>query len=238
MSFPSLEVCVEGVLYRHLQRAAMPLGITLLRSDERATAGVASITASSPADLPESHFLILVARSAHGQASCWAPAKVTPSTTCIPGVGDEIGVHLQHHALEWVASHQVVGVVAVIFDEDLRFHSAITGVDGSWQWTVEATITDAFEQHLRAILDLPLGDPAMLMPCVATAPIVVGPKPDMYHPYLHLFARDPALRVHLDPSRMDEGAEIGHVSAMGDDPEALMERVLHAAEYFSGVVDE
>ena len=66
----------------------------------------------------------------------------------------------------------------------------------SGHWTIEGSRTSQFEQHLRAVLDLPLGDTSMTAPYVAMANVLGGDMPDLYSGYLHCL---PATRgsMHL-----------------------------------------
>jgi len=82
-------------------------------------------------------------------------------------------------------------------------------------WTIEGAKTSQFEQHLRAILDLPLGDPAMVSRYAVTGNILGGDKTDMYRPYLHLMARNPNLKFHQYKNEIRKGSNVGHVSRCG-----------------------
>ena len=108
----------------------------------------------------------------------------------------------------------------------------------SGHWTIEGARTSQFEQHLRAILDLPLGDTSMTAPIAVMGNVVGGKKTDMYRPYLHVMAESPGLKIHQYKKEVREGRKIGHVTALGDDLLDLQERVSHATDYMSGVIDE
>jgi 5-(carboxyamino)imidazole ribonucleotide synthase len=105
-------------------------------------------------------------------------------------------------------------------------------------WTIEGSRTSQFEQHLRAILDLPLGDPSMTSKFAVMGLIAAGDKPDMYRPYLHLMARNPDLKFHQYRKAAIPGATIGHVTAIGTDLQKLYEDVSHARDYMSAAIDE
>jgi 5-(carboxyamino)imidazole ribonucleotide synthase len=99
-------------------------------------------------------------------------------------------------------------------------------------------VTSQFEQHLRAILDLPLGDPSMTADIAVMGNILGGAKTDMYRPYLHLMARNPDLKFHQYKKEVRAGRKIGHVTAVGSDLLQLTTDVQHAREYMSGAIDE
>ena len=105
-------------------------------------------------------------------------------------------------------------------------------------WTIEGSVTSQFEQHLRAILDLPLGDPAMSAPFALTGKVFAGDKRDMYRPYLHLMARNPELKFHQYRSDLHSGSHVGHVSAVGDNLTHVEDLIVHACDYMSGAIDE
>ena len=108
----------------------------------------------------------------------------------------------------------------------------------SGHWTIDGAVTSQFENHLRAVLDLPLGNPGLIAPCAVMVNVLGGDKPDMYHPYLHTMARDPGLKVHLYGKDVRPGRKNGHVTVVGDDVQDLLVRAHHAADYFTGVIDE
>jgi 5-(carboxyamino)imidazole ribonucleotide synthase len=91
---------------------------------------------------------------------------------------------------------------------------------------------------LRAILDLPLGDPAMVSPYAVTGNILGADKTDMYRPYLHLMARNPNLKFHQYKNEIRKGSNVGHVSVVGENLVELNEIISHARDYMSGEIDE
>ena len=108
----------------------------------------------------------------------------------------------------------------------------------SGHWTIEGSVTSQFEQHLRAILDLPLGDTAMTSKWVVMGNILGSSKSDMYRPYLHLLARTPAMKFHYYGKESKPGRKIGHVTLMGEELLQLRQEVEHALAYLSGEIDE
>jgi 5-(carboxyamino)imidazole ribonucleotide synthase len=98
-------------------------------------------------------------------------------------------------------------------------------------WTIEGARTSQFEQHLRAVLDLPLGDPAMAAPAAVMANVLGGDDADVYDRYIHAMAADPAVKVHMYGKQVRPGRKIGHVTVVGEDPEDLADRARRAASY-------
>ena len=104
-------------------------------------------------------------------------------------------------------------------------------------WTQDGAVTSQFENHLRAVLDLPLGSPAARAPWTVMVNILGGPDDQvgrLYDGYPHAMARDPRLRVHLYGKDLRPGRKVGHVNAYGDDLDDGLERARHAAAWFRG----
>jgi 5-(carboxyamino)imidazole ribonucleotide synthase len=108
----------------------------------------------------------------------------------------------------------------------------------SGHWTIEGARTSQFENHLRAVLDLPLGSPAPVAPYAVMVNILGGDVPDLYSAYRHVLARDPGVKVHLYGKQVRPGRKVGHVTVLGEDLDDLLARGRHAADYFAGVIDE
>ena len=106
----------------------------------------------------------------------------------------------------------------------------------SGHWTIEGSVTSQFEQHLRAVLDLPLGDTRPRARWTVMANVLGGDDTELYSTYLHLLAHDPALKVHLYGKSVRPGRKIGHVTVYGDDLDDLRVRARHAADFIQGVV--
>ena len=98
-------------------------------------------------------------------------------------------------------------------------------------WTQDGAVTSQFENHLRAVLDLPLGSPAPRSPWTVMVNILGGPDETgrLYDGYPHAMARDPGLRVHLYGKELRPGRKVGHVNAYGEDLADCLERARHAA---------
>ena len=111
-------------------------------------------------------------------------------------------------------------------------------VHNSGHWTIDGSVTSQFEQHLRAVLDLPLGDPRPVARWTVMANVLGGDYPELYSAYRHLLARDPGLKVHMYGKHVRPGRKIGHVTVTGDDLADLRERARHAADFLRGVVTE
>jgi len=190
----------------------------------------------------------MVARSPHGQATTWAPTQtVQKDGICVmtvspaPQLSVALSEKAQKLALDVAAEVNVVGVMAVemfVKGDQLFINELAMRPHNSGHWTIEGSHTSQFEQHLRAVLDLPLGDPSMTAPIAVMGNVLGGEKTDMYRPYLHLMARTPALNFHHYKKDVRPGRKIGHVTLLGEDLVELTHEVQHALDYMSGEIDE
>src|SRR6185503_1162468 len=108
----------------------------------------------------------------------------------------------------------------------------------SGHWTIEGARTSQFEQHLRAVLDYPMGDTALTAPAVVMANVLGGrPAQNAYmsldERLHHMFAAEPAVKVHLYGKEVRPGRKIGHVTALGDDLEKVRASAARAARWLS-----
>ena len=196
----------------------------------------------------DTEIAVMVARSPHGQATSWAPVETvqedgicTITVTPAQKISAQVAEKAQQMALEIAQLVGVVGVMAVemfIKGEQIYINELAMRPHNSGHWSIEGSVTSQFEQHLRAILDLPLGSPAMSHPYAVMGNVLGGEKTDMYRPYLHLMARTPDLHFHQYKKDVRPGRKIGHVTACGADLLHLTQEVQHARDYMSGVIDE
>lgn len=191
---------------------------------------------------------VMVARSPHGQAATWAPTRTVQrdgicieTVTPVPEFDEQQSETAQSLALQIAEEIKLVGVMAVemfVKGNQLFINELALRPHNSGHWTIEGSITSQFEQHLRAILDLPLGDTTMVTKWAVMGNVLGGTKTDMYRPYLHLMARTPALKFHQYRKEVRPGRKIGHVTITGDNLVELRQEVDHALAYMSGEIDE
>ncbi|MDT7573536.1 MAG: 5-(carboxyamino)imidazole ribonucleotide synthase [Actinomycetota bacterium] len=187
----------------------------------------------------------VVARSPYGQAAAWPVVETVQSDgICVevvapaPDLSEERALEAQGLALRLADELDVVGVLAVeLFEtaDGLLVNELAMRPHNSAHWTIEGARTSQFEQHLRAVLDYPLGATSMTAPWVVMAN-VLGSDSDLgtgaFDERLHmLFAHDPALKVHLYGKEVRPGRKIGHVTALGDDLEDVRRRAREGADY-------
>jgi len=183
----------------------------------------------------------LVARSPHGQAAAYPVVQtVQRDGVChevlapAPGLAAGRAREAQRMALELAAELGVTGLLAVeLFagPRGLLVNELAMRPHNSGHWTIEGARTSQFEQHLRAVLDLPLGDPKLAAPRVAMANVFGGASPDIFARYEHVMAADPGVKVHLYGKRVRPGRKIGHVTVLGGEMAGLRARARRAASY-------
>lgn len=148
-------------------------------------------------------------------------------------VDDEVAREATELAGRLVEHVDGTGVVAVeLFvttDGRLLLNELALRPHNSVHWTIEGARTSQFQNHARAVLDLPLGDPATTAPVVVTVN-VLGPA-DGSDPRRRLGAAlaVPGVAVHLYGKQPRPGRKLGHVTAVGDDLAVVRERARRAA---------
>lgn len=229
--------------------------------------GVWLVTPSTPAEVVEEPFKAgvpvlaeervdfarelsaVVARSPHGQAVAYPVVEsVQRDGICVevvapaPGLSPDLASEAQRLALTVAAELGVVGVLAVeLFettDGRLLVNELAMRPHNSGHWSIDGAVTSQFENHLRAVLDLPLGSPVARAPYTVMVNLLGGDLPEVYSTYRHIMARDPELKVHWYGKGVRPGRKVGHVTAYGADLESLRERAWHAADYIRGDIDE
>ena len=131
----------------------------------------------------------------------------------------------------------VTGVLAVeLFetaDGRLLVNELAMRPHNSGHWTIDGAVTSQFEQHLRAVLDLPLGDAAPTATWSVMVNVLGGPAgatlPDRYPAAL---AAEPAVKFHSYGKASRPGRKVGHVTATGSDLEDVRARARAAARFF------
>src|SRR5262249_8830397 len=156
-----------------------------------------------------------------------------------PGLDPDLAAQAQSLALKLAADLGVVGVLAVeLFDTagGLIVNEVAMRPHNSGHWTIEGARTSQFEQHLRAVLDYPLGSTAPAAPVTVMANVLGAPAPpsmgvdERLHP---MFARFPDARVHLYGKAERPGRKLGHVTVLGDDLASVRPRARQAAHYLA-----
>jgi 5-(carboxyamino)imidazole ribonucleotide synthase len=196
---------------------------------------------------------VLVARSPSGQAAAW-PVVETVQTDGIctdvvapaPGLDPGLAATATEAALRIAGELGVTGVLAVemfeVRDEAgraaYRVNELAMRPHNSGHWSMDGAVTGQFEQHIRAVLDLPLGDPRPTARWTVMANVLGGDYEHLYPAYRHIMARDPGAKIHVYGKSVRPGRKIGHVNVTSVDLDDARERARHAADYLRGVITE
>jgi 5-(carboxyamino)imidazole ribonucleotide synthase len=191
----------------------------------------------------------LVARSPFGQGAAWPVVETVQSAGIntevlapAPGLGAEGVQEAQGLALRIAARLDVVGLLAVELFETgtgLLVNELAMRPHNSGHWTMDGSRTSQFEQHLRAVLDYPLGSTDPVAPACVMANVlgadetpVMGQDERLHH----LFARFPEARVHLYGKGERPGRKLGHVTFLGERMARLRDSALLSAHWLSNAV--
>ncbi|GER23845.1 N5-carboxyaminoimidazole ribonucleotide synthase [Zafaria cholistanensis] len=170
----------------------------------------------------------LVARTPGGEARAWPVVHtIQVDGVCdeviapAPGLSDDVAAAARDAALRIAEEFGVTGVMAaelfetpgvgagfVINELAMRPHN--TG-----HWTMNGSVTSQFEQHLRAVLDLPLGDTSALGEVCVMKNYLGGANVDLYSAFGTALAAEPRAKVHAYGKSVRPGRKIGHVNVVG-----------------------
>ena len=189
-----------------------------------------------------------VARSPHGQCVAYPIVQSTQTdgicheviAPC-PNLDVERAAGAQAMAIKIADLLDVQGMLAVeLFDTGTQIlvNELAMRPHNSGHWSMDGAVTSQFENHLRAVLDWPLGSPAPTGPKTVMVNLLGKDIGDLHGAFRHVMARDPGIKVHLYGKEVRPGRKIGHVNATGDNIEALLQRAWHAADYLTGAIDE
>jgi 5-(carboxyamino)imidazole ribonucleotide synthase len=199
---------------------------------------------------------VQVARSPFGQVAVWTVVEtVQRNGVCeevlvpAPGLDDESATAVQELAIRIADRLGVVGMLAVeLFEtaDGILVNELAMRPHNSGHWTIEGSRTSQFEQHLRAVLDYPLGSTEATAPVVVMANVLGGAAsaedwtgPGLDERMHHLMAHWPDVKLHWYGKAERPGRKLGHVTALGTDLDEVRARAVAAARYLAdGVVDD
>ncbi len=170
---------------------------------------------------------LVAARSVSGAISCYplvenvhvdgilretmAPARVTPEL-------QSQAEHIAHRLLEHVGYVGVIGIELFDVDGTLVVNEFAPRVHNTGHWTIEGSATSQFEQHVRAVMDLPLGDVATRG--ASTMINAIGTLPHL----LSVLAI-PGCHMHAYGKENRPGRKVGHITVTADDRATVEDRV-------------
>ncbi len=218
-------------------------GVWVLEDASAVTALAAELTGETvlePFVAMKRELAAVVARSPFGQAAAWPIVEtVQQDGICVeviapaPGLDSETATVASELALRIAGELGVVGVLAVELFEVERRPDAPDGLlvnelamrpHNSGHWSMDGAVTSQFEQHLRAVLDYPLGRTDALAPFTVMGNVLggaegvaPGSEMGMDERVHHLAARFPQVKIHLYGKGFRPGRKLGHVNVLGSD---------------------
>jgi 5-(carboxyamino)imidazole ribonucleotide synthase len=154
-----------------------------------------------------------------------APAPVTAETAAR---AQALAIHLAE-ALEIVGTLTVE--MFLLGDGSLVVNELAPRVHNSGHWTIEGAATSQFEQHIRAICGLPLGDPTAHGAAAMINLLGTGERREPRLLNVAQALRDPAVHLHLyDKRQVFERRKMGHLTVLAATPDDALERAVRARE--------
>lgn len=188
----------------------------------------------------------LVARRPSGEIVAWPLVEtVQQNGVCkevlapAPGASAREAEVTREIAEQIASGLDVTGVLAVeLFEtEDGRVlvNELAMRPHNSGHWSMDGARTGQFEQHLRAVLDLPLGDASVREAATVMINILGGPQHEaITDRFATVMAQHPEAKVHTYGKSARPGRKVGHVTVAGDD----MDAVAYAARAAASVFDD
>jgi 5-(carboxyamino)imidazole ribonucleotide synthase len=226
-------------------------GVWFVRSAADCAAPLAAASASGVRLLAEElvdfrrELSALVVRSPSGQAAAYpVVASTQRDGICLevvapaPDLSAELAGQAQEIALRVAGALDVTGVLAVelfetndgrVLVNELAMRPHNTG-----HWTQDGAVTSQFENHLRAVLDLPLGQTAARSRWTVMANVLGSTLADPTEALADVARLDPAAKVHLYGKEVRAGRKLGHVNVSGDDLDDVRRRAVAAAALLQG----
>jgi 5-(carboxyamino)imidazole ribonucleotide synthase len=152
-------------------------------------------------------------------------------------VAQDIAADAERLALRIAELTDAVGILAVemfVAEGALSINEIAVRPHNSGHYSIEGAVTSQFENHLRAVLDLPLGDTASTAPVTVMANVLGGTAGADPRDNLAAALSIPGAHVHLYGKEARPGRKVGHVTALGDDLDEVRQRARHAAAMLVG----
>jgi 5-(carboxyamino)imidazole ribonucleotide synthase len=187
---------------------------------------------------------VQVARTPSGRTKCWPVVEtVQADGICVevvapaPRLSHTLTAEAQSLAVRIAEELDVVGVLAVELFEapsGLLVNELAMRPHNSGHWSIEGSSTSQFEQHLRAVLDWPLGDTRTRAPFTVMVNLLGGESTDLANTLPLALEAVPNCSVHLYGKAARPGRKLGHVTALGDDLEQTRVRARTAVAVLRG----
>ncbi|HEX3706166.1 MAG TPA: 5-(carboxyamino)imidazole ribonucleotide synthase [Mycobacteriales bacterium] len=187
---------------------------------------------------------VQVARTPSGKTRCWPVVEtVQEDGICVeviapaPRLSHTLAAEAQALAVRIADELGVVGVLAVELFEvpgGLLVNELAMRPHNSGHWSIEGSTTSQFEQHLRAVLDWPLGDTRIRTPYAVMVNLIGGSGTNLAKSLPAALGAVPNCSIHLYGKSARPGRKLGHVTALGSDLDETRERARTAVAVLRG----
>ncbi len=230
-------------------------GVRVVSAPEDADDWLVAAAAGGPELLAEEkvpftrELAVLVARRPSGEVRTWPVVEsVQRDGVCsevvapAPGLAPGLAARTREIAVSIAEGLGVTGVLAVEMFEvpgpggepEVLVNELAMRPHNSGHWTIDGAVTSQFEQHLRAVLDLPLGSTDPVAPWTVMANVLGSTHGDLTDALPAVLAAFPDARVNLYGKVVRPGRKLGHVNVSGTDLEEVRRRAVAAAALLQG----
>ncbi|MCL1869600.1 MAG: 5-(carboxyamino)imidazole ribonucleotide synthase [Promicromonosporaceae bacterium] len=234
-------------------------GVRVVRSADEVADWIAAAADGAPQLLVEQkvpftrELAALVARRPSGEVRTWPVVEsIQRDGVCseviapAPGLSAALEARVRELAATVVDGLGVTGVLAVELFEapgdsgepEVFVNELAMRPHNSGHWTIDGAVTSQFEQHLRAVLDLPLGATDAVAPWTVMANVLGSTLTELTDALPELMARFPEAKVNLYGKGIRAGRKLGHVNVSGADLESVRARAMAAAALLRGETPE
>jgi 5-(carboxyamino)imidazole ribonucleotide synthase len=192
----------------------------------------------------EREISVLVARSPSGEVKVYPAAwnhhenQILAWSVMPAPLTEEMAEEASGLAEEIADTFQLEGLLAVEMfvttDSKLLVNELAPRPHNSYHASERASVTSQFEQLVRAVCDLPLGDVDVVQPCAIAnllGDVWLNEDGSAREPHFDAALAVPGVRLHLyEKHRPRRGRKMGHLSAVGATPDEAVAAVLEAQE--------
>ncbi|RLZ02440.1 5-(carboxyamino)imidazole ribonucleotide synthase [Kocuria tytonicola] len=189
----------------------------------------------------------MVARRPSGETAAWPVVEsIQVDGVCdeviapAPDLDPQVERAARGAAVRLAQELGVTGVMAVeLFEvpgteEGFAVNELAMRPHNSGHWSMDGAVTGQFEQHLRAVLDWPLGDTDVLAGAAVMKNVLGGENGDLFTAYPQAMAAEPRAKIHTYGKSVRPGRKIGHVNAVGGADE--VQRLRRIATRAAGIL--
>ena len=188
---------------------------------------------------------VLVARRPSGEERVYPVSETvqtdgicTHTFTPAPDLSDNQAAEIERLALRIAAELDVTGILAVELmqraDGTVVVNELAMRPHNTGHWSIDGAHTSQFENHLRAVADLPLGPTGQREPRAAMVNVLGGGRADLPAAAAEALEFAPDARVQLYGKSVVPGRKVGHVTVVGDDATDVRAKAQAVADHLMG----